>query len=167
MQPADPKLVTKLTSENVEDANGHSALLTADEPIMFFAYWYGHCHDAIEQLKSVGYASKLNFVSSQLQYGQRNMNPDIKQAAQLTNASFTKRNIKEPSNMFFAMPGTPMSNALAQQPVPFHLLHTKQGWYTMTGVPNNKDVWIQMLSYVTNRCFNSLFDFFSCRCSGF
>ena len=78
------------------------------------------------------------------------MKPDIKQAAQLTKASFTKLGIKEPGNMFFAMPGTPVSNALAQQPVPFLLVHTKQGWYTMTGAPDNQDTWTEVLKYAAN-----------------
>ena len=149
-QPANPKMVAELTSATVEDANGRAVLIATDKPTIFFAYWCSHCHEAISQLESLGYADKFNYVSSLLEYGQGNTNPNIKQAVQLTGASFIKMGIKEPANVLYAMPGTQADKALSHQPVPFLLVHTSHGWYSMTGVPMDNNVWMEVSKYATS-----------------
>ena len=146
-QPANPKTVTELTSATVEDSNGRAAPIATDKPTIFFAYWCGHCHEAIMQLESLGYANKFEYVSSLLEYEQGNTNLNIKRAVQLTGASFIKMGIKEPANVLYAMPGTQADKALSHQLVPFLLVHTSHGWYSMTGVPADESVWLEVLKY--------------------
>ncbi|MFD1676029.1 hypothetical protein [Alicyclobacillus fodiniaquatilis] len=145
LQPANAQLVNEVMKATVHANGDKTVAIPTDKPIMFFAYWCSHCHDAISQLEQLGYADKVNFVSTQMQL--KPTADEFNQGQQLTSQSFTKLGIKEPTNMYYSLPSDPFNSVLTNQPVPFLLVHTKQGWYTFSGAPSDQNVWKTVLQY--------------------
>lgn len=147
LQPASPTLVSQITDASVRERNGKVESLPTGKPILFFAYWCTHCHDAISQLEKTGYSDKVNYVSVDMQFAPKSTAADLSTGIRLTDGSFAKLKMKEPGNMYFSLPNDALDTALTSQPIPFLLIHTKSGWYAMSGAPANESVWKMVFQY--------------------
>ncbi|MHB1681292.1 MAG: TlpA family protein disulfide reductase [Bacilli bacterium] len=135
----------RVLSSRVWTAQGRLVAMPQDKPIVFFAWWCPHCHEALLQLKARGLLHRFTFVSVWI----NDVTPkggdvtSAKQAKLTTERALHAIGVSLP-NVYLAPPASSVNSLLTG--VPTVLIKTTHGWREMQGTPSKAAVWNALLT---------------------
>ncbi|AEJ43672.1 hypothetical protein TC41_1745 [Alicyclobacillus acidocaldarius subsp. acidocaldarius Tc-4-1] len=142
-----------LETAQVDTASGEAVKLPLDRPVVVFAPWCEYCHRLEQMLSREGLLDQATWVAAGFEIYEYPITQNatttrslltLAEAEQKVKASYEALHLPMPAHVLYAMPGTPLAEAVRGYPDVF-VLHDGR-WYLQPGYVDAPGFWKTILA---------------------